>query len=472
MSMYTNAGVTRTLQDVALIFCLSLLGLLWLIANPGYYSHDELQKLDHVVRYGFQEYLKAYVVIVQGSEFGTPVRPFAFFIQGVLALGMRDFPFLVHLFDVLTHAAVAALVYLALRRFAVERRVALVAAAGFALSPMAVIAAGWSAALMDRWYVLFGLLALLAVERFLSGTQQKRYLVLLFLWASLAILSKETAIMLAGTMMIFILIRPQILRERKFWVALAVFALPALLYLLYRLPAIVSSFGNPAGGAYKASTGNLPEGIVLYLAYPFLYSVTEAINWVFVPKFWVGVAVAANLAIPLLLWRLKSARFALGYVFFYFLFLLPVLLIPNRGAHYLYGSSIVVCVALACLLCDRASWFSPHRIAALGLAAVLLVHTVYLQVFVYSIGSCMDSAMTGVEASYLGIDRPSALELRAEPGAPGHVLHRFTTGREQIGENYPVKMTVAEWDAPSDGATPVLIMDRQCRVFARLAPKR
>lgn len=469
--MNTNTGRSGAAHDIALIFCVSLLGLLWLIANPGYYSHDELQKLDHVVRYGFHDYLKAYVVIIQGSEFGAPVRPFSFFIQGVLALGMKDFPFLVHLFDVFTHTAVAALLYLVLLRFAVARRLALVSAIGFALSPLATIASGWSAALMDRWYVLFGLLALLSVERYLNGTQQKRYLILLFLWASLAILSKETSIILAGMMMIFILIRPQILKEPKFWIALTVFALPTLLYLLYRLPAIVSSFGNSAGGAYKASLSNLPEGIVIYLAYPFLYSVTEAINWVFVPRFWVGVAVAANLVIPLLLWRLKGGRFALGYVFFYFLFLLPVLLIPNRAAHYLYGSSIVVCVALAYMLCERSPWFSIHKLAAFALAAVLLVHAAYLQVFVYSIGSCMDTAMTGVESNYLSLGKPAALELRAQPGAPGHVLYRFATGREQIGENYPVKMTVAEWDAPLDGGFPVLVMDQQCRVFAQAAPK-
>jgi hypothetical protein len=103
--------------DVLRILLLTIVGMLLLVANPGYYSHDELQKLDHVEMHGFMHYMSSYVVLTQGEGFGTPVRPLAFFVQGVLALVMKDYPVIVHLVDVLSHGAVAVLIFFALLRF-------------------------------------------------------------------------------------------------------------------------------------------------------------------------------------------------------------------------------------------------------------------------------------------------------------------------------------------------------------------
>lgn len=457
----------RREADVLLILLVTVLGMLLLVANPGYYSHDELQKLDHVEKYGFLHYVSAYVVLTQGDGFGTPVRPVSFFVQGVLALVMRDYPIFVHLADVLTHGAVAALVFFALLRFGLSRAVSLASACVFALNPMAVIAVGWAAALMDRWYVLFGIGALMFADSHVRGRSGVGGLGLVFTLVLAAILSKETAIMLPGLMLLFVLMDVSVLRSRRFWQASVAMVLPVFAYLLYRLPAIIASFGGSgAGGGYSASTTNIADGLLVYLAYPLLFTLTEAVNWVFVNPLLIAAAVAAHLGIVTVMWVVKGWRFALGYLYLYLLFLVPVLFIPIKAAHYLYASSIFFSIAVAWLVVAPASRFAPLRLFGGLLLALVLVHTVVLQGFIYRLGSCMDTAITGVEAVHMTLGRPPTLEMRAEPGAPVHVLHRFSTGRDKVGDSYPVKMTVVDWGAKLTEGQYVLAMDHQCRIRA------
>ena len=308
----------RREADVLLILLVTVLGMLLLVANPGYYGHDELQKLDHVEKYGFLHYVSAYVVLTQGDGFGTPVRPVSFFVQGVLALVMRDYPIFVHLADVLTHGAVAALVFFALLRFGLSRAVSLASACVFALNPMAVIAVGWPAALMDRWYVVFGIGALMFADSHVRGRSGVVGLGLVFILVLAAILSKETAIMLPGLMLLFVLMDVSVLRSRRFWQASVAMVLPVFAYLLYRLPAIIASFGGSgAGGGYSASTTNIADGLLVYLAYPLLFTLTEAVNWVFVNPLLIAAAVAAHLGIVTVMWVVKGWRFALGYLYLY-----------------------------------------------------------------------------------------------------------------------------------------------------------
>lgn len=452
--------------DTLLILLVTIVGMLLLVANPGYYSHDELQKLDHVEKYGFLNYMTSYMVLTQGDDFGTPVRPVSFFVQGVLALVMRDYPAAVHLVDVLTHGAVGILVFLVLLRFGLSRKVALTAACIFALNPMAVIAVGWPAALMDRWYVIFGIGALMFAESYVRGRSGVAALGLIPILVLAAILSKETAIMTPGLMLLFVLIDVSVLRSRRFWHAGAAMALPVFAYLLYRLPAILVSFkGVGTADSYGASVANISDGVLVYLAYPFLITLTEAVNWVFADPALMGMALTIHLAIVAALWVAKGWRVSVGYLCFFFLFLVPVLFIPTKAAHYLYASSIFFSITIAWLLVTPLSRFSPLRILGAFSLALALTHTVVLQGFVYRLGSCMDTAITSLESAHLTLGQPDIVEMRAEPGAPVHVLHRFSTGRDKVGDNYPVEMTVVDWDAPKSTGQLMLAMDRQCRIY-------
>ncbi len=455
--------------DVLLILVVTVLGLLLLIANPGYFSHDELQRLDQVEQYGFLDYVRlvsAYVMLTQGDGLGVPVRPIAFFIQGLLALVMRDYPVIVHLVDVLTHGAVAVLLFFMLLRFGLSRSIALWSACIFALNPMAVIATGWSAALMDRWYVLFGICALMCVDSHVRRRASMAMLGLVVALMLAAILSKETAIMLPGLMLIFVLLDGSVLKERRFWQASVAMAFPVLMYLAYRIPAILSSFNGTATGSYSASLGNVLEGLPVYFAYPFLITLTEAVHWVFVRPPLMAAALLAHLAVVGVLWAKAGWRAAAGYLYCYLLFLFPVLFLPIKAAHYLYASSAVFSVALAWILVGPGPWRSLSSSAAVLVLALMLIHSIVLQNFVYRLGACMNTAMTGVEALHLTLGRPAMLELRAEPGAPAHVLHRFTTGRSRVGGVSPVRLTVVDWDAPRSEGQALIAMDARCRVYA------
>jgi hypothetical protein len=456
----------QTFQDCLLIIVVSILGLLLLVANPGYYSHDELQKLDHLERYGFFNYLSNYVFSLNlGNHFGHPVRPISFFVQGVLAFAMRDFPVAVHLFDVLTHGVVAILVYLTLLRFGLSRVLALGSACIFSLNPMAVIAVGWSAALMDRWYTLFGILAFMFSESYIRGRSGIATLGLVFIFVLAAILSKETAIMLPGLMLIFVLIDFSVLRKRRFWNTCAVFVFPVILCLLYRLPSILSSFESVSGGPYAASPRHIFENLLVYFAYPFLYGTSEAHNWVFVNKTALSAAVVGHFAMIAVLWFANGWRITLGYLFFYIIFLFPVLFIPSKGAHYLYASSIFFSILITWLIVTPTKKFSPNRLLGVLALVLVLFHSAIVQLHVYRSGACMDKVMTSIESVHLSLGRPNKLELRAEPLAPEYILRRFSTGRDKIGDSYPIKMTVGKWTEPKLEGIHTLSMNRECTIY-------
>jgi hypothetical protein len=452
-------------KDVLMIFGLSVILLVVLISNPWYYSHDELQKLDHIYEHGMIDYIKSYVVIAQAESFAHPVRPFSFLVQGILALGMEQFPVLVHLFDVMTHAAAASLFYIVLYLLGVKRYLALTSAIIFLINPMTIIATGWSAALMDRWYVLFGLFAFLSATRYLNEKQCVGWLVCLFVCSSLAILSKETAIVLPGTLAIFVFIRPDVLKSRHFYFMSVVLSLPVIIYILFRMPAILRSFQVIDNSPYSTSVLNIPIGLVVYFAYPLLVTLTEASNWVFIDVYWIAIACIGHLIVPLMLWRQIGFFAAFGYLYLYLIFILPVLPLQIKSAHYLYGSALVFSFSLGYIFYNVCGNSFAKKAYTGFLAVSLFAHSIYLQFFVYYIGSNMHNAMVGLESSYMALKSPRSLELRAEPGSPEHILHRFVTGRTRVGQNFRVEMKVVNWEDPLPSSMPVLAMDSACRVY-------
>lgn len=456
------------LKNFLIIFAVALAGLGLLLANPGYFSHDELQKYDHVLRYGFESYIHAYVKLQQTAAFGSPVRPFSFFVQGVLALFMGQYPYLVHLIAVLTHAVVGCLLYVTVCRFTEKKHVALLASIIFVLNPLGMLATGWSAALMDRWYVLFGLAAFLCAEKY-SRRESGSWLlpVWVFVWSLMAILSKETAMIMPGLLLLVLARDITLLKSKRFWLVAVAWALPIVLFLLYRLPSIIASFGAPAVSDYKASVTNIPAGLLVYSAYPFSFTLTEANNWVFLDSTQLMLAIAAHVLVVVFLWLKFGIKAPIIYGLMYFLFLAPVILIPIKGAHYMYGSSLVLSTALAAILCSRkGNYYVSRAFAVLGLA-VLALHTLTLQNFVYNEGRCMSRVMISTEAMYIASGQPKAVDFQAEPGAANYVLYKINTGREQIGNAYPVKLSVSNWgDTPPAGALS-LVMTPECLVYKK-----
>ena len=128
------------IKALLLLVGFAFLSSILLLANPGYFSHDELQKLDVVSDLGLWNYIQAYVNFPDVDDFATPVRPFSYLIQGLVAVAANHQPFVLHFADVLMHAGVGVLIFIGIGRVTGNRNLAWVAALIFLISPHATFA--------------------------------------------------------------------------------------------------------------------------------------------------------------------------------------------------------------------------------------------------------------------------------------------------------------------------------------------
>lgn len=447
-----------------LLVLLALVSSLVLVANPGYFSHDEWEKYDYVVQHGWLQYFIDVAGLPRVTDFGHPVRPVSFFVQGLVAPLMNGLPVLVHLVDVLMHAMVAILLFELTARIGRSRQLAWVASLLFLVSPLAAFSVGWPAALMDRLYVLFGLTALLAAHSFVTRASGAGALVVVLLASALAMLSKETAVVLPATLASLVLFSVVPWRERRLWAALLVWCVPVALFMAYRLPALMNSLSGAVASPYAASFANIPEGVFVYALAPFLPTLLEANAWKGQPGYRLWLAGLMHASLLLVLWRAFSVRVALAYLAGYFLFLLPVLPLAMRGSQYLYASATVVAVALAALFTLRWQRLGiAIRLVPIVALVALILHTLVLQAFMYRTGECMSFAKASIESIYLSDGRPANIAITIAPGAPGYVLLRFTHDRQVIGAHFPVKMEAFVPGQPGSQDAPY-VFDSTCIV--------
>ncbi len=434
----------RFVDSVAIGAC-SVIASILLIANPGYFNHDELQTIDYISRFGLLTYFRNFAGIHSGANLGIPMRPVSFLIEGLFALPMYRAPVLTHLFDVLLHTAVVLLLYFVLRSAAASRGTSLLAAILFSCSPLATFAAGWAGALMDPIYVFFALWTIFLTARFFQSVPDWRILAGISLTSALAMLSKETALVLP--LAVAVLIWQHAARldakraPRALFAPIAASAIPVAAYCVVRMPAILASLSGEESGHYRVSMQNIGSNLITYMAYPFVPTLTEPVNVVFVATSTLAAALCLHALLILLIGRFAGARAALLYLILFVLPLGPVLTITGKGGQYLYASGLVISLGVAIAI--RSAWIARRRLAfaaSLFLSSILLLHTAINQASIYSIGRCMDRAMTSLESQYLAAGRPPRVAVRIDPGAPGHVISRIITGRNQIGPYYPVEM--------------------------------
>jgi hypothetical protein len=454
--------------------CLALVGFvvlfnLVLVANPGYFNHDELQKLDHVERHGLKDYLQQYSRFPETRTFSQPVRPLGFAHQGIVALAMDDAPLVVHLFDVLLHAAVALLsVWIALVARA-RPAVAWLAGALVAISPLATVSTGWVGASFDRWYSLFALLAL-GASMWTGRNGIRPFAVLgLAVSSALAIVSKETALMLPAAVLLAAFVSapeglPFRARLTRALMAACVAGIPVVAYLLLRLPALMGSLlhGDDVS-VYASSLAYVPRNLVAYLAYPFMVTLVELLNFPLHSALSKIVALGLHgVLLGWLVWR-GGARAGILYAAGYLVFLAPVMAIQHLGSHYLYFSAVPMSLALAFLLSDAWRDRSWGRLA-LGIAMVLtlIAHAGYVQAAMYSVGSCQRNVESGMITAIRHAPGRE-FEIQALPGAPGYVARRTLFGRPDFRAMGPVTITVTDpGSAPVDGPAFRLTMGSDC----------
>ncbi|MCZ8319169.1 MAG: hypothetical protein O9303_10185 [Silanimonas sp.] len=432
------SGAGPAWRDMMLLLGVVLVAHLLVLANPGFFNHDEWQRLDEIERYGFRDYASRYGALQAGPDFGFPVRPLGFLQQGVSALFMKTVPLVPHLIDVLIHGIAVVQVFLLGGVFGAPRKRAMAAALLFALSPLTTLSVGWVGASFDRWYVIF---VLAAVALFIplvrrSPSEAWRWPALLACSAA-AILSKETAMALPGLLLVVAVWMRwgigQAVDVRRAAFAIAVCTLPIVAYLLLRWPAILATLGG-AGGPYSPSMSFLFTNVLTYAAQPFLIGATDLQGARFLPDMAWGFALAAHLALVIALAVRHGWATSLAYVAGYLLFLFPVVALPFVAAHYLYAAGPVMAFALASLWPARPMSGPQKRMLGIVAAATVLVlgvRNLEIQADLYRQGRCQALVVATVDAALAGPGFREAPQVRilGDAGAPDYIANRTFFGR-------------------------------------------
>ena len=440
------------IQAALLLTGFALLTSMLLLSNPGYFSHDELQKLDSVNDLGLWKYIQAYVNFPDFDDFAIPVRPFSYLVQGLVAASSDNQPFVLHLADVLMHAGAGVLVFIALFRVTDNRNLAWAAALIFLVSPHTTFAVGWSAALMDRLYTLFGLISCIAAYNYVSRKGGAGTLWLLLTSAALSVSSKETGVVFPALILGYLFVSMSYLHDKKFWIALVVWSLPSIAMLAYRARPLLNSIGG-MDSAYTVDFMGIPSNLFVYVAYPFVPSLNESYAWHYLASqsdmVW---AFIAHLVLTVLLWRKFSLKVALAYDAAYLLFLLPVMTLSATAPHYLYASGVPFSIGIAALLVvDGRKSSRIARSFVLVLLAVAIFHSFKVQAYIYENGKCSITTMASATSVYLSLNGPGEMTIVAEKGSSAQIPMRIFHDRDRLGDFRPVKINTLNWDNPDAG---------------------
>jgi hypothetical protein len=312
----------------------ALAGQAWLLLNPGYFSHDELQwgafahagPLSALDWQGWRDW--------RAFQF----RPLTFDAWLLLARSLFATPWAMHALFVAMGTAVGAGLLALLVRIGVAWRVAVVAALAFVLGPVAMYTHGWTATLADLLWVGLGMLAANLVPRLASG---RAIAIAVASLTVLALLAKEAAVVLPALAALAWALSG---RRREWAVAAIASGVPVAIYLALRAGVIL--FMPRANGAYAWSLLSIPTQWLAYLAFPLEPNVLEpqnallaspkhlAIVFVLLAVLWGLVARAHWRAAA---WGVLGGALALG----------PVLLLQSPSNHYAYAHAAVVAGALA-----------------------------------------------------------------------------------------------------------------------------
>lgn len=332
----------------------------------------------------------------------------------------------------------------------------------FILNPLTVLATGWSAALMDQLYVTFGLIVLLlAVRYILDETKGIFFLGLIAVGGIFSVLSKETGIIFPASLLLLAALFPGQLvsRWRRLLLVFSSWSAPIILYLLFRISAIESSFAGGAADPYAASVLNFGRNIFIYWIYPFHPYITEAINWVIQATWSVVLSFFIHTLLVLILWLCYGFRYAAVYVSSYFLFLTPVLFLHKQGSHYMYASGLPLSIALALLVVNKSKLIKLFSL----LGAIFLIwHAFVFQKFIYETGRCMTRMSTSLEAGFASAGYPRDIFFTSDHDAPTHILLGLIHGRNQVGKYSNITFHSPSSSKQSGADSFILNLNSQC----------
>ncbi len=348
-----------------------------LILNPGYFAADELQwwaRAD-VERLSDLPWLDWRSIDV------LQYRPSTFNLWLALAWLFADAPMLMHGVFAGIGAINASLLGTCLHILGASRRVAIVAAWAFVLTPYAAYTHGWTATLADLLVVSCALLGVLALHR-ATSERQSVPIVAIVTGASLvtvALTAKESALAMP-VLFAAAAWRWRNARPRTCALFIAVACIPVVVYLHWRWP--VLAHAGDADAAYGWSVGNVPRRLSEYLLFPYLPPLFEVAPTL--EKSIARLSVAAVL-LASFLWSLASASRWLPWVWLVLQvgLLSPVLVLGITYNHYAYLATVAA-IGVPALAWSRLPAHSRRILCVTAL--VVCVHGVQVMSKMHAIG--------------------------------------------------------------------------------------
>ena len=167
---------------------------------------------------------------------------------------------------------------------------------------------------------------------------------------------------------------------------------------MFRAPAITASLAGHADPAYTPDRALRAGQRVAVLRVSVSAEVGRDVGGRLPLPWQPLLAAAAHLLLVVAVAALR-ARLAWAYVAGYFVFLLPVLMLPNPGVHCLYGAALAMSLAMAAVL--TRSWSTRrYGLAALVLAGAgaLFAHDIVIQRHLSDAGQCQSRFLASVDA--------------------------------------------------------------------------
>ena len=401
ISQYLSKRTPSSKTDALSMLCIFMATLVlccMLTAIPGYFSSDEMLFLPPVslmkasARFAVSDMTTFFH---PGTLFHSLIHAQFFRPTGVAVLMgvMRheELPFIPHLVMVVLHGMNCALLYCLFRNE--SRRLALVAALLFAVSPLAMYAVGWVAAIFDLLVTMFALLTVLSVRSFVRTGRSTRLLAV-FIFTVLALCSKETAVVMPAVAVLGLWPAGYRTSPGRAWVATGTIVFTWLAFMLFRSSALLDAAAGSSGG-YKAGFGpNVIDNLRVYVGYPFAPGIFDVGNIVFLSVAALACSIVALALVFFLTAVAAGWRRSLSLIVIFLLPLLPVLILTKHETQYLYASSIGLSLALASCLVHGGR---VVRLGAVILGALLVIHAAREQDYMYQSGACQTRLISDLD---------------------------------------------------------------------------
>lgn len=361
-------------KNIVIIIVIALLANAGLYMNAGYFSHDEIGwGLKAISAHSLADI--NFYNIFNYTEFHY--RPLNFNLWLLTSYYLFDIPQVFHLVLLCFGIINAILIYLILRKL-INYKTAFWAALLSTMMPSVVFVNGWIGTIADIFWFMFCSLSFLCFISIHSPSKSRIWLfcvsVIFFI---MALMFKETAVIYPGVIFLYLAYNyleneKSVLKLSRYHIAyFIVCSFVVIGYLLLRFDYLFPSHG----GGYATSLSNIPQRVLEYFIYPFLFDNIE-IHGLFEQHSTAQLAFAFLMHIAFIIFLCKRNIFHyLFYILFYYVGSVPILILDMSLPHYIYTSGFVVAFGLAVLFYRNKN----SQIAGIVFFIVLLIHSLLIQ---------------------------------------------------------------------------------------------